>query len=313
MTMTKLCAIINVTPDSFSDGGKYFNAQKAIDHGIELVNRGAEMLDIGGESTRPGSSPVDNQDEISRIQPVIRALSKQTDAIISVDTWKAEVAQAAIEAGAHIINDITGLIGDPKMLDVIAKADQNVKAIVMFNPPIARPNHPSSVKFRDFGGHGVFTDEEIEKMENMPIVDCMFFYFDRVFELCEKHGIDKSRLILDPGIGFALSKKENYQLIQSVELIREKGFEVFLGVSRKRFIVNTILGLDIDADPETEEGFANRDIGSAIITAFAVSKEVEYVRIHSLDEHKMAVAITSNIIHADEAEDITFDQYTNNN
>ncbi len=313
MTMTKLCAIINVTPDSFSDGGKFFNAQKAIDHGIELVNRGAEMLDIGGESTRPGSSPVDNQDEISRIQPVIRALSKQTDAIISVDTWKAEVAQAAIEAGAHIINDITGLIGDPKMLDVIAKADQNVKAIVMFNPPIARPNHPSSVKFRDFGGHGVFTDEEIEKMENMPIVDCMFFYFDRVFELCEKHGIDKSRLILDPGIGFALSKKENYQLIQSVELIREKGFEVFLGVSRKRFIVNTILGLDIDADPETEEGFANRDIGSAIITAFAVSKEVEYVRIHSLDEHKMAVAITSNIIHADEAEDITFDQYTNNN
>lgn len=313
MTMTKLCAIINVTPDSFSDGGKFFNSQKAIDHGIELVNRGAEMLDIGGESTRPGSSPVDNQDEISRIQPVIRALSKQTDAIISVDTWKAEVAQAAIEAGAHIINDITGLIGDPKMLDVIAKADQNVKAIVMFNPPIARPNHPSSVKFRDFGGHGVFTDEEIEKMENMPIVDCMFFYFDRVFELCEKHGIDKSRLILDPGIGFALSKKENYQLIQSVELIREKGFEVFLGVSRKRFIVNTILGLDIDADPETEEGFANRDIGSAIITAFAVSKEVEYVRIHSLDEHKMAVAITSNIIHADEAEDITFDQYTNNN
>lgn len=313
MTMTKLCAIINVTPDSFSDGGKYFNAQKAIDHGTELVNRGAEMLDIGGESTRPGSSPVDNQDEISRIQPVVRALSEQTDAIISVDTWKAEVAQAAIEAGAHIINDITGLIGDPKMLDVIAKADQNVKAIVMFNPPIARPNHPSSVKFRDFGGHGVFTDEEIEKMENMPIVDCMFFYFDRVFELCEKHGIDKSRLILDPGIGFALSKKENYQLIQSVELIREKGFEVFLGVSRKRFIVNTILGLDIDADPETEEGFANRDIGSAIITAFAVSKEVEYVRIHSLDEHKMAVAITSNIIHADEAEDITFDQYTNNN
>lgn len=313
MTMTKLCAIINVTPDSFSDGGKFFNAQKAIDHGIELVNRGAEMLDIGGESTRPGSSPVDNQDEISRIQPVVRALSEQTDAIISVDTWKAEVAQAAIEAGAHIINDITGLIGDPKMLDVIAKADQNVKAIVMFNPPIARPNHPSSVKFRDFGGHGVFTDEEIEKMENMPIVDCMFFYFDRVFELCEKHGIDKSRLILDPGIGFALSKKENYQLIQSVELIREKGFEVFLGVSRKRFIVNTILGLDIDADPETEEGFANRDIGSAIITAFAVSKEVEYVRIHSLDEHKMAVAITSNIIHADEAEDITFDQYTNNN
>ncbi|HLQ74436.1 MAG TPA: dihydropteroate synthase, partial [Alloiococcus sp.] len=149
--------------------------------------------------------------------------------------------------------------------------------------------------------------------ENMPIVDCMFFYFDRVFELCEKHGIDKSRLILDPGIGFALSKKENYQLIQSVELIREKGFEVFLGVSRKRFIVNTILGLDIDADPETEEGFANRDVGSAIITAFAVAKEVEYVRIHSLDEHKMAVAITSNIIHADEAEDITFDQYTNNN
>lgn len=313
MTRTKLCAIINVTPDSFSDGGQYFDAQKAIDHGIELVNQGVEMLDIGGESTRPGSSPVDNKDEINRIQPVVRALSEQTDALISVDTWKAEVAQAAIDAGANIINDITGLIGDPDMLEVIAKAEPSVKAIVMFNPPIARPEHPSSSKFRDFGGHEVFTEEEHKRMENMPIVESMFFYFNRVLELCEDYGIDNGRLILDPGVGFGVSKKENYQLIQSVEQIHDKGFEVFLGVSRKRFIVNTIEGLDIVADPEVEEGFANRDIGSAIITAFAASKDVEYVRIHSVDEHKMAVAITHNIINADETEDTTFDQYVAKN
>lgn len=309
MAKTKLCGIINVTPDSFSDGGQYFDPQVAINHGIELVNQGVEVLDIGGESTRPGSSPVDNQDEINRITPVIKALREQVDAELSVDTWKAEVASAAIDAGAHIINDITGLLGDPEMMDTIANSD--VKVIAMFNPIIARPNHPSSAKFRDFGGHGVFSDSELQNMENMPIVDCMMVYFDRIIEMTKEKEIDQDRIIFDPGIGFALTKKENYELIHAVEEIHKRGYEAFLGVSRKRFVVNTIDGIDLPSDPKTEEGFTNRDLGSAIITAYATAKDVEYVRIHSVKEHKIARAIMSNIVHSENIQDKSFDEYQN--
>lgn len=309
MTSTKLCGIINVTPDSFSDGGDYFDPQKAIQHGLELVHQGAEVLDIGGESTRPGSSPVDNQDEINRITPVVKELNEKVDAEISVDTWKAEVARAAIEAGAHIINDITGLLGDSKMIDVLA--DSNVKIIAMFNPIIARPNHPSSAKFRDFGGEWAFSDSELQEMEKMPIVNCMMKYIDRIIELTTEKGIDQSRIIFDPGIGFALTKKENYELINAVDKIHEKGYEVFLGVSRKRFVVNTIEGLNLPSDPETDQGFNNRDLGSAIITAYAAAKDVEYVRIHSISEHKIARAIMANIVHPEKIKDESFGEYKN--
>lgn len=306
---TKICGIINVTPDSFSDGGKYYGVEDAVKRGIEMTDRGVEVLDIGGESTRPGSTRVEDQDEIDRIQPVIRELSQKVDAELSVDTWKANVAQAAIEAGADIINDITGLLGEEDMVEVIANSD--AKVIAMFNPVIARPNHPSSAKFPDFGGQWAFSQEELDQMADMPIVDCMMFYFDRVIELATEHGISKDRLILDPGIGFALTKKENYQLIHAVSDIHDKGYEVFLGVSRKRFVVNTIQDLGIEADPETDEGFLNRDLGSAIITAYATSQGVEYVRVHSIDEHRIAVAVTSNIIHSEDIVDRSFDQYKN--
>lgn len=305
---TKLAAIINVTPDSFSDGGKYFDPNQAIEHGIDIVNQGVEVLDIGGESTRPGSDTVDNQDEINRIVPVIKGLREKTDAIISVDTWKAEVATAAIKAGAHIINDITGLLGEPEMIDVIANSD--VKVIAMFNPIIARPNHPNTQKFRHFGGDGVFSKEELDEMAEEPIVPVMMKYFDKVIELTEAKGIDQKRLIFDPGIGFALTKKENYELIHGVKEIHKKGYEVFLGVSRKRFVVNTISQLGLPADPETEEGFANRDLGSAIITSFAVTEGVEYVRVHSIAEHQIAIAIMEGLVHPHTVEDESFGQYT---
>ncbi len=309
MVKTKICSILNITPDSFSDGGRNYQADQAIAHGLDLVDRGADMLDIGGESTRPGSSPVDLQDEIDRIVPVIKGIREKSQVPISVDTYRAPVAKAAIDAGADIINDITGLTGDVDMADLLAQ--EGVKAIVMFNPVIARPDHPSSQKFRDFGGQDFFTDEERAKMAQAPIEEAMMVYFDKVLNKAHQAGIDRDKILLDPGIGFGLTKKENYKLIHSVASIHDKGYPVFLGVSRKRFLVGEISKLGIEADPETQAGFLNRDLASAIITAYASHIGVDYVRVHSLDEHKIATTITHNILNSDSLDDQSFDQYKN--
>lgn len=142
---TALYGILNVTPDSFSDGGKYNTVEKALEQARKMIAQGAHLLDIGGESTRPGSYFVDIEAEIGRVLPVIEALRRETDILISVDTWKASVAEAALAAGANIINDITGLLGDERMAVVAAKAGAPV--IAMFNPVMARPQHTSSKIF----------------------------------------------------------------------------------------------------------------------------------------------------------------------
>ena len=156
---TSICGIINVTPDSFSDGGKYFSVEHALEQARRLVSEGATMLDIGGESTRPGSSYVEIEEEIQRVVPVIQAIRQESDILISIDTWKSQVAEAALTAGANVVNDITGLMGDEKMADVVAKAGAQV--IIMFNPVMARPQHPSSRIFPHFGFGESFTKEEL--------------------------------------------------------------------------------------------------------------------------------------------------------
>ena len=144
-TKTAICGIINVTPDSFSDGGKFFAVEEALKQARKLIAEGATILDIGGESTRPGSSYVEIEEEIQRVVPVIKSIRQESDVRISVDTWKSQVAEAALRAGAHIVNDITGLMGDEKMAEVVARAGAQV--VIMFNPVMARPQHPSSLIF----------------------------------------------------------------------------------------------------------------------------------------------------------------------
>ena len=141
LTKTAICGIINVTPDSFSDGGQFFALEQALQQARKLIAEGASMLDIGGESTRPGSSYVEIEEEIQRVVPVIKAIRQESDVLISVDTWKSQVAEAALKAGANIVNDITGLMGAEKMAEVVAKAEAQV--VIMFNPVMARPQHPS--------------------------------------------------------------------------------------------------------------------------------------------------------------------------
>ena len=305
---TLLCGILNVTPDSFSDGGKYTSVDAALQQARKLIQEGAQILDIGGESTRPGSHHyVEIQEEIDRVVPVIEAIRKESDVLISVDTWKSQVAAAALEAGADIVNDITGFLGDPEMAVVVA--EHEASAVLMFNPVMARPHHPSSTIFPRFGFEPVFSEQELQQMAQEPIQDLMWTFFDRSLAVAKAAGVQTDRIMLDPGIGFGLTKRENLLLLQELETIHQKGYPIFLGVSRKRFVVNIIEEAGFETDPATETGFWNRDLASSHLTSIAASQGVEVVRVHDIPLHKMAASLGQAIFQAQEAADTNLKQY----
>ena len=304
---TAICGIINVTPDSFSDGGQFFAVDQALQQARKLIAEGASMLDIGGESTRPGSSYVEIEEEIQRVVPVIKAIREESDVLVSIDTWKSQVAEAALEAGANLVNDITGLMGDEKMADVVAKA--GAKVVIMFNPVMARPQHPSSLIFPHFGFGQAFTEEELADFEKMPIEDLMEAFFERALVRANQAGIARENILLDPGIGFGLTKKENLLLLRDLDKLHQQGYPIFLGVSRKRFVINILEENGFEVNPETEVGFRNRDTASAHVTSIAARQGVEVVRVHDVASHKMAVEIASAIRLAEDAENLDLKQY----
>ncbi len=306
---TAICGIINVTPDSFSDGGQFLALDQALQQARKLIAEGASMLDIGGESTRPGSSyvEIEIEEEIQRVVPVIKAICEESDVLISIDTWKSQVAEAALAAGANLVNDITGLMGDEKMADVVAKA--GAKVVIMFNPVMARPQHPSSLIFPHFGFGQAFTEEELADFEKMPIEDLMEAFFERALARANQAGIARENILLDPGIGFGLTKKENLLLLRDLDKLHQKGYPIFLGVSRKRFVINILEENGFEVNPETEVGFRNRDTASAHVTSIAARQGVEVVRVHDVASHRMAVEIASAIRLADDAENLDLKQY----
>ena len=304
---TAICGIINVTPDSFSDGGQFFAVEQALQQARKLIAEGASMLDIGGESTRPGSSYVEIEEEIQRVLPVIKAIRKESGVLISIDTWKSQVAESALAAGANLVNDITGLMGDEKMAQVVAKAGAQV--VIMFNPVMARPQHPSSQIFPRFGFGQAFTEKELADFEKLSIEELLKAFFDRALVRAEKAGIAKDKIMLDPGIGFGLTKKENLLLLRDLDKLHQQGYPIFLGVSRKRFVINILEENGFEVNPETEVGFRNRDTASAHVTSIAARQGVEVVRVHDVASHKMAVEIASAIRLADEAENLDLKQY----
>ena len=307
LTKTAICGIINVTPDSFSDGGQFFAVEEALKQARKLIAEGATILDIGGESTRPGSSYVEIEEEIQRVVPVIQAIRQESDVRISVDTWKSQVAEAALRAGANIVNDITGLMGDEKMAEVVARAGAQV--VIMFNPVMARPQHPSSLIFPHFGFGETFTKEDLADLEQLSVEELMTAFFGRALARAEKAGISKGNIMLDPGIGFGLTKKENLILLRDLGKLHKMGYPIFLGVSRKRFVINILEENGFEVNPETEAGFRNRDIASAHVTSIAARQGVEVVRVHDVASHKMAVEIASAIRMADHAENLDLKQY----
>ncbi len=306
---TLICGILNVTPDSFSDGGRYYDTDSALQRALKLVADGADMIDIGGESTRPGSTPISDEEEIKRVVPVIKAIKSHPElrtVPLSIDTFKSSVARAAIKAGVDIVNDITGLLGDSEMANVVAETGAGL--IIMFNPVIMRPEFESSKKFRNFivDDERYFEDLDTEKMD---ISIMMETYFKTSLSVAKKAGIDEKKIMLDEGIGFGLTKNENLSLLKAFDDIKNLGFASFLGVSRKRFLANLLGENGIDIDMKTEQGLSNMDIASSFVSAIAAFSSVNVLRVHDIPKHKQAVIIGNAIRRAGLDEDVILKSY----
>ena len=206
--------IVNITPDSFSDGGRYYSPELAIEHALRLEDAGADVLDIGGESTRPYSQPVEADQELRRVVPVLEGLSQRVGIPLSIDTSKASVAQAAIDLGAEIVNDVTGLAGDPRMVDVVATAQVGVCAMHMQGAPQTMQDNP---QYQD-------------------IVQEIMHYLQQRDRALQSHGIDPARICLDPGIGFGKTHQHNWTLLRSADRFLQLGRPILIGHSRKGFI-----------------------------------------------------------------------------
>lgn len=264
-----IMGIVNVTPDSFSDGGNWFDHDAAIQHGFELVEQGADILDIGGESTRPGAPRVEEAEELRRVIPVIKDL-RSSGAVISIDTTRASVARAAIAAGAHIINDVSGGLADDNMAHAAAETGAVFVAMHW-------RGHATEMNAND-----VYTDVVAEvKSELMARVDALL-----------AAGVQESAIVLDPGLGFAKNGASNWPLLAHTSDIVGWGFPLLVGASRKRFLGQLVSNEEgIPANP------TERDQATAAITALSVASGAWAVRVHnvaqSVDAAKVAQAWVS--------------------
>ncbi len=254
--------ILNVTPDSFSDGGKYDSSLTAISHAIKMENEGADIIDIGGESTRPGAKPVDIEEELKRVIPVIEGIRKESNIVISIDTYKSNVASKAISAGANIINDISGLRFDNNMVHFVSEAKVPIIVMHMLGNPQNMQNDPS--------------------YSNL-MRELITFFQERV-DVLTSNGINKNNIILDPGIGFGKTTDNNFTLIRELRRIVDLGFPVLIGPSRKSFIGNTL-----NLPPE------ERIEGTAAAVTAAIMNGSRIVRVHDVKEMLRVVKITENI------------------
>lgn len=256
LNQTYIMGILNVTPDSFSDGGKFDQLDKALYQAEKMLQEGADIIDIGGESTRPGFAYVPSEEEIERTIPVIEGIQKRFDTVISIDTYKAETARAAIKAGASLVNDVWGLKRDDEIANVIAQA--RVACCLMHN----RTN-----------------TEYVHFMQDMKAD------LEESMELARKAGISKDQIILDPGVGFAKSVEQNLEAIGKVGELLEFGCPVLLATSRKSVIGKT---LDLEVDQRLE--------GTLVTTVMGVMAGCSFVRVHDVKENKRAIQMTRAIL-----------------
>jgi len=259
---TLIMGILNVTTDSFSDGGLFFDMGIAINHALEMEAAGADIIDIGGESTRPGAEPVLLEDELNRVIPVIEAIRSESDVCVSIDTYKADVAEKAITAGANIVNDISGLQFDESMANVVK--NNNVPVVIM---------------------HIKGTPREMQKDPHYDdLMQEIVAYFQERVEFCRQRGIKKGNIILDPGIGFGKRSQDNFELLRELKQIADLGYPVLSGPSRKSFIGFT---LDLPVDERVE--------GTAAAVTASILNGAKIVRVHDVQEMKRVVTIADNI------------------
>ena len=252
---TYVMGILNVTPDSFSDGGKYNTIDQALYHAEEMISGGADVLDIGGESTRPGYTPVSSDEEISRISPVIEKIKSAFDVPISVDTYKSEVARAGIDAGADMINDIWGLKYDRDLAGVIAGAD--IPCCLMHN--------------REEAVYGNYMEEVLWDLEES-------------IDIAHRAGIADEKIIIDPGVGFGKTYENNLEIIDRLEMLHSLGYPILLGTSRK-----SVIGQTLDLPPE------ERVEGTLVTSVYAVLKGAMFVRVHDVKENVRAIKMAEAI------------------
>jgi dihydropteroate synthase len=258
--------ILNVTPDSFSDGARFFDLDAAIKHGMKMVEQGADIIDVGGESTRPGADPVSADEEIQRTEPVIRELSKRIDIPLSIDTTKADVARRALDAGAKIVNDISALRADPGMVDVA----------VSYKVPVVLMHLLGSPKTMQ---QNICYDSIID--------DITEFLKERV-DFAINKGVERNKIIIDPGIGFGKSvEKDNFEIIRDMIGFAPLGLPVLVGPSRKAFI-GRLLNADVD----------ERDIGTLAAVSIAIHNGANIVRVHNVAQTKMAAKVADAVVRA---------------
>ncbi len=262
---THVMGVLNVTPDSFSDGGKYLNPDNAIAHAKELVAQGADIIDIGGESSRPGSEPITVEEELDRILPVLEGLLDEVAVPLSVDTYKAQVAEAALRLGAHIINDISGLRFDPDMAPLIAQYGVPVVIMHIRGTPQNMQQHPSYTSLM-----GEITE-----------------YLQQGIELACTAGINPEQIIIDPGIGFGKTVDHNLHIINRLSELKCLGKPIMVGTSRKSFI-----GQVLGAAPE------QRQAGTAASVSCAISKGAHIVRVHDVASMVRVARLTDAIKNA---------------
>ena len=253
---TYIMGILNVTPDSFSDGGKWNDMDHALKHTETMIAEGADILDIGGESTRPGHTPVGAQEEIERVLPVIEAVKSRFDTPISVDTYKGCVAEESLKSGADLINDIWGLKYDPEMAPVIAK----------YNAPCCLMHNKNNTEYNNF------------------IVD-MLAETQECVNIAKRAGIADDKIILDPGVGFGKTYEMNLMTMDNLELFQKLGYPVLLGTSRKSMIG---LALDLPVDQRVE--------GTLATTVIGIMKGCAFVRVHDIKENKRVIQMTEAIL-----------------
>jgi len=257
---TQIMGILNVTPDSFSDGGQFEETQSALNHVIQMVKDGADIIDVGGESTRPGSEYVESKHEIKRVVPTIENLKKYINKPISIDTYKADVAEAAIKAGASMVNDVWGLQKDPEMAHVIAH--YKVPVIIMHNQE----------------------DNIYEK----DILESMIEFFTKSLEIAKEAGIKRDQIVIDPGIGFGKNLKQNQEVMHRLEELHVLKLPILLGISRK-----SIIGLALDLPPH------ERLEGTLALNALGIHKGVDIIRVHDIKENLRAAQMIDTIVRGD--------------
>ncbi|MCI0767594.1 dihydropteroate synthase [Bacillus sp. TL12] len=241
---TLIMGILNVTPDSFSDGGNFDEVNAAVSHAKEMVENGADIIDIGGESTRPGFAKVSVEEELGRVIPMIQAVSKEVKVPISIDTYKAEVAKQAIEAGAHVINDVWGAKAEPKIAEVAAR----------YNVPIILMHNRENTNYRNL------------------IADMIADLYESV-KIAKDAGVPDENIILDPGIGFAKTPEQNLEVMRNLEQLHVLGYPVLLATSRKSFIGHV---LDLPVEERVE--------GTGASICLGIEKGCEMIRVHDVKE-----------------------------